>query len=1067
MVRTIAAIPALILFVPLVTPAQTLSLFPTTPVAPRGSYQTVTAIVNGVNDKTVTWTADGGTIVGTNPCVVNEPCTIALYTTTSGTYHLIATSNANHAVTATSTVTFTASPIPVATHPRLGGIPAAMLPGLRAKAVSGNPMYMALYDRAVSAYTADNAMWSWSCNNGTGQPSSDQTENYKEGDAYLFAFMSMVDPSDPTYKWGCYGRDVWMYYANFWINPLNPSYSAATLAQRGVDANYGLTGNHAADSTENLTLTADWLMAGGYLSSGDLTTTRAYFANAAKQMISIAFTGTRAPVGGYNSSAQFNSGGVYDFVGQRAMGNNYSHSKIMFLAAAALTFNDTTGDDPALSNTCSATRYVVCADGTAGSLHAYFTYLTGGMLYKDYAHMEDPNVSWAAYQSAYANLPSKPMCEDSTDGSQVPCFGDGRGGESSEGSWYQYSMYRLQLAMLSIQSAGYNDPIVYGPQMSLATSSWWDLKANSDLEFLTYSYYTPQPRFQYFSTGDTLQLFRAPSDFNAQAWMMVNDSNTGRTDRTAKLEWPLLYTSIGGLPAFFSNLGNGYGSNNAIPLFTALPPGDPTSSPPADPRPALPADLFSANNQHILARSGWDNNGPVSPSWSGSSSNTVFSYYCQNSRIDHEHETCGSFDVLSGGEYITKQRTVFNNYNMMLAAAKFSNEAGYLANPAQSVCTLSEGCFAWQSVQGNDTLGGGQLWHGYQAGSSILAHAEMPNYVAAIVDTTGQYNGTTAQGWGAISGVTSASRSLVYLRGSNQVVYYDRGTSAGASNKRLWITTTGAITLAGSTASWPTRSNSQKAYFTSLLPAGATVSDAGAYATNENGAPGTSDWEPFSNLQVDAGTPTSTQFLSVLEWGKSSLTKSTTTLVQSASGQNFDGTKIGSALVMFMRTPATFTGVTYPASGATTHYISDLAPNTNYAVSGTGAPTSATTDTAGVLSFTAAGTGNITVGNSTSSLQSITVTPSVMSLPTLTSQQYTAACSYSDGTNGDCTSQVTWASSAMAVATITSSGMATGVAQGDANITATSGSIQGSAAVNVPLATLQTIAVRSEERRVG
>src|ERR1017187_7366968 len=182
--------------------AQKLYLYPTTAIAPRGSYQTVTAVVNGVNDKTVTWSASGGTLVGTNPCVVNEPCTIALYTTTAGTYTLTATSNVNHAVIASSTVTFTASPIPVATHPRLGGITAAMLPGLRAKAVSGNPMYMALYDRAVSAYTADNAMWSWSCNNGTGQPSSDQTENYKEGDAYLFAFMSMVDPSDPTYKWG-------------------------------------------------------------------------------------------------------------------------------------------------------------------------------------------------------------------------------------------------------------------------------------------------------------------------------------------------------------------------------------------------------------------------------------------------------------------------------------------------------------------------------------------------------------------------------------------------------------------------------------------------------------------------------------------------------------------------------------------------------------------------------------------------------------------------------------------------------------------------------------------------
>jgi hypothetical protein len=70
--------------------------------------------------------------------------------------------------------------------------------------------------------------------------------------------------------------------------------------------------------------------------------------------------------------------------------------------------------------------------------------------------------------------------------------------------------------------------------------------------------------------------------------------------------------------------------------------------------------------------------------------------------------------------------------------------------------------------------------------------------------------------------------------------------------------------------------------------------------------------------------------------------------------------------VMFMRTwPATFTSLTYPASGATTQYISDLTPNTSYTISGTGAPTSATTDTAGVLTFTAAGTGNITINSST------------------------------------------------------------------------------------------------------
>src|ERR1700735_1654289 len=74
--------------------AQKIYVYPATVTAPRGSYQTATAIATGVNDKTVTWTSDGGTIVGTNPCVVNEPCTVALTTTTPGTYHLMATSNA-------------------------------------------------------------------------------------------------------------------------------------------------------------------------------------------------------------------------------------------------------------------------------------------------------------------------------------------------------------------------------------------------------------------------------------------------------------------------------------------------------------------------------------------------------------------------------------------------------------------------------------------------------------------------------------------------------------------------------------------------------------------------------------------------------------------------------------------------------------------------------------------------------------------------------------------------------------------------------------------------------------
>jgi hypothetical protein len=173
---------------------------------------------------------------------------------------------------------------------------------------------------------------------------------------------------------------------------------------------------------------------------------------------------------------------------------------------------------------------------------------------------------------------------------------------------------------------------------------------------------------------------------------------------------------------------------------------------------------------------------------------------------------------------------------------------------------------------------------------------------------------------------------------------------------------TGSPTINGNTATWSTRSKKQKAYFTTLLPAGAALINNGLPCPKCS-VDQVADWEPYAQLEVNAsGNPLSTQFLTVLEWSTPGLTQSPTTLVQSTAGQNFDGALIGSSLVMFLRNwPAILTSVTYPASGATTDYISDLRPNTTYAISGAGAPASATTDTAGVLTFVAAGTGNITI----------------------------------------------------------------------------------------------------------
>ena len=280
----------------------------------------MTAVVTGVNNKTVTWTADGGTIVGTNPCVVNEPCTIALYSTTAGTYHLTATSNATNSVEATSTVTFTASPTPTTGHPRLI-VTSAMLPGLQAKAA--NPSTLVYQETLNYAntyyYTPDSAIWefsTWSgsaCTGGSG-PSSGQTGNSRMVDANYFAWLSMVAPTSAVRnQYGCAGRDIWTYVMTNIMN-----------------GNINLVGNVWSDQAQNLILTGDWLMAGGYLSSTDIALQRQFNAYMLKWVLASAGYGTTPPVNTYNNPVQWsNPAGCASYApcnlgNMRATGNNYT-----------------------------------------------------------------------------------------------------------------------------------------------------------------------------------------------------------------------------------------------------------------------------------------------------------------------------------------------------------------------------------------------------------------------------------------------------------------------------------------------------------------------------------------------------------------------------------------------------------------------------------------------------------------------------------------------------------------------------------------------------------------------
>jgi uncharacterized protein YjdB len=92
-------------------------------------------------------------------------------------------------------------------------------------------------------------------------------------------------------------------------------------------------------------------------------------------------------------------------------------------------------------------------------------------------------------------------------------------------------------------------------------------------------------------------------------------------------------------------------------------------------------------------------------------------------------------------------------------------------------------------------------------------------------------------------------------------------------------------------------------------------------------------------------------------------------------------------------------------------------------------------------------------------LASITVTPANPSIPVGVTQQFAASGTYSDKASHDITTQVTWRSSKIAVATVNSSGLATSVAQGTATMIATSGKISGRMTLTVTSAALSSIAV--------
>jgi hypothetical protein len=1139
--------------------AQTPAILISTPVQKPviGSYQTITAIVTGVNDKTVIWSTSDPThapLVGNTTCPLGSVnCTIGVYSTTTGTYTITATSHANGTVSASSTITFGARPTPTAGHPRFF-LTSSTLAAQRAKGVSSNPLYVPISNFATNEYNSGHATYgftysTWSgsaCTGGTAPSLASLNGAYIADLAYWMSLGSMLDNSSANRNlWGCAGRDIFMSVMQMFFNNEIPY---------AWNYPYGLE-----NSANGLIFTADALMAGGYFSAADLQTVRTYF-------YGLAFAAGQAPNGAgipmiptglNNPTTQFTPTNQYAITHQRATGNNYTLTWFEMMSAAALTFDDNGTDDPVIpqgqclstfvgnggtgyvtgdtvklaggncvatvhatggvvdgltittpaggysgstnppsldqwpaasstttvtgtgtgltanlfvGNTCGATRGNICSDGTAANLHAYWSEAVGSALYRWWASWEDPAVVQQAYNAAYSNMATIPQCNvpwTANAGGTLPCLGVDRGGEPYEGHSYGNSFGYFRDALTFIDTAGYNDPVAYGPQVgSSDTSSIWDLRYIGDLNLqLGMSGVVNDARWAYVTDGDSntaIGFADDPAQYTTESSLLLADYNAGLTYRSPGVQWLMTNAAFGRADGtatgpgghacatscgYMAEIGNDYASPTVVAAFLALPAGNPVTSPPPDPRPSMPLDWYNEGNRHVESRTGWT-----------IGANTIFSAFCPDTQSDHEHQVCGDFDIYSNGEYITKGRTEFDNYDYGITAMFEENGQALLQPPNQSLCApYPTFCTYWTAATG------GQLWEGNQRGPNFFQFSQMPNYVATTVDMTLGYNGAWG-GFNGINGATAATRQVLWLRGSNIVFTYDYGATGSNSWPKVdAINTTGAPTISGNTATWLTHSGTQKAAWTNLLPASgttfaknslansftltapytnlqvnttmqatctannvdgsttdvssnpsvlwyangaATISSTGLITAGSSPGPSTvqcffgsasnptvtvnvisgasstptlsntatngqsPDWELMNSVAVMKTTP-SWQNLNVLQWGASSFTPITATVVQSTAGQGFDGALVGSTLTMFMRawnSSAIFTGVTYPASGATTHYVQGLAPNTTYSVAGAGTPATCKADSAGVCTFPATGTGNVTVGT-------ITVTP--------------------------------------------------------------------------------------------
>jgi uncharacterized protein YjdB len=136
-------------------------------------------------------------------------------------------------------------------------------------------------------------------------------------------------------------------------------------------------------------------------------------------------------------------------------------------------------------------------------------------------------------------------------------------------------------------------------------------------------------------------------------------------------------------------------------------------------------------------------------------------------------------------------------------------------------------------------------------------------------------------------------------------------------------------------------------------------------------------------------------------------------------------------------------------------------------IAGGGLATALTLGSVTISATSGSVTGSTTLDVQAAVLSSIAIRPVKKKIAPLTSQQFQAIGTYTDGSTHNLTGLVSWTSSNTAVATIARSGRAKALTPGSTTITATLGSISGSSTLDVSNATIVSISVTPSGRTIA